>query len=157
MEEEMRKLIKPIAISLLVISMAGCSLLPSLGQTPTPSPNPSIPPSGYEPQPGDEKLTRGPVFLELENSSLAIMESYPIQVSAILNGNLPDPCHQLRVVVAPALTEKRINLEVYSLTDSTKVCITVLEPFNATIGLGSFPTGHYSVYVNGELLGEFDA
>ena len=153
----MKEIIKPLAISFFVLSLAGCSILPPVDQTPTPSSVPSIPPSGYEPKTGDEKLKRGEVFLDLENSSLAIMESFPIQVSAMLNGNLPDPCHQLRVVVTPAIAEKKINIEMYSLAELGKICITVLQPFNATIGLGSFPTGHYSVYVNDELLGEFDA
>lgn len=153
----MKEIIKPIAISLFILSMMGCSILPSSDQTPTPSPMPAFPPSGYEPQPGDDQLTWDQAFVELEGSSLAIMESYPIQVSVILNGNLPDPCHQLRVVAAPAIAEKRINLEVYSVTDPGKVCITVLQPFSATVGLGSYPTGHYSVFVNGKLLGEFDA
>ena len=29
--------------------------------------------------------------------------------------------------------------------------------FDVEIPLGSFPAGHYSLYINGELLGEFDA
>jgi hypothetical protein len=32
-----------------------------------------------------------------------------------------------------------------------------LEPFEANIGLGSFPSGYYSVRVNGEMIGEFDS
>ena len=153
----MKEFIRPLSLSLLLLSLAGCSLLPPADTFPTSTPVPSIPPSGYEPQPGDEQLKRGNVFLELGNSSLAIMESFPVQVNAMLNGNLPDPCHQLRVIVKPADTNNQVHLEVYSLADSSKVCITVLQPFNATIALGSFPSGHYRVYVNDELLGEFDA
>jgi hypothetical protein len=32
-----------------------------------------------------------------------------------------------------------------------------VEPFEATIDLGTYPSGHYSVWVNGELAGEFDS
>src|SRR4030065_2615997 len=96
----MKEFILPISISLLLVSLAGCSLLPPVNIPPTPTPTPpSTPPSSYEPQPGDDKLKRDQVFLELDNSSLVIMESYPIQVSAILNGNISDPCHQLPVAV----------------------------------------------------------
>jgi len=154
----MIKRIKATAIYLLVLTLAGCSLLPSAGTTPTPTqPTLNIPPSGYEPQPDDDKLSPGEVFLELDQSSLAIMESYPIQVNAILNGNLSDPCHQLRVVVAPADADNRINLKVYSLVDPAETCLAVLQPFSATIPLGSYADGKYSVYVNDELLGEFEA
>ncbi len=118
------------------------------------SPSPAIPASGYEPQPGDAKLTRGEVFLDMENSSVVISESLPAQVSATLSGNLPDPCHQLRVVVMPANAQNEINLVVYSVADSSMMCITVIEPFTATIPLGSYAGGHFRVYANGQLLGE---
>jgi len=113
--------------------------------------------TGFEPQPGDVSLTRNEVYLELDSSQLLIMESYPIQVIAILSGNLPDPCHRLRVAVTTADANNRINLDVYSLTSSDSVCTTVLEPFAASIPLGSYSGGHFSVYINGELLGEFDS
>jgi hypothetical protein len=157
MNKHFTQIVKPIAFSLCVLSLASCSLLPPSDTFPTATPAPSVPPSGYEPQPGDDALVRGNAFLDLQNSSLVVMESFPIQVSAILNGSLPDPCHQLRVVVSRLDAEKKVNLDVYSLMETGKICITMLQPFNATIKLGTFPTGHYSVYVNGELLGEFDA
>jgi len=113
--------------------------------------------TGFEPQPGDVSLTRGEVYLELDSSQLLIMESYPLQVIAILSGNLPDPCHRLRVTVTAADANNRIDLQVYSLTSIDAVCATVLEPFAASIPLGTYSGGHFSVYVNGELLGEFDS
>jgi hypothetical protein len=150
-EDLMKTVILLISIGLLFLSLTGCSLLPGMVQpTPTPDPFPS-----YEPQPGDEKLTRDQVFLDMENSDLLIMESYPIQVSAVLDGSLSDPCHQLRVVVNPADAENQINLEVYSVFDPGVACMTVIEPFNATIPLGSYPDGEYTVMVNGESLGSF--
>jgi len=152
----MKEIILTIIIGLLIISISGCSLIPG-GTQPTPTPVPSNPSSGYEPQPGDANLTRDQVFLELENSQVLVMESYPIQVSVLLNGSLSDPCHQLRVVVTPANSRNRIDLDVYSVYDKNTSCITVIQPFSATIPLGSFSSGKYSVYVNGELLGEFDA
>ena len=86
-----------------------------------------------------------------------VAESMPVQVSLTLVGNLSDPCHELRVVVSPGSSGNQINLDVYSVFDPTKACITVLQPFTANIRLGSYAGGHYTVYVNGQLLGEFDA
>jgi len=111
---------------------------------------------GYAPQPGDENLNRDQVFLELDNSQLLTSDNKPVQVSAILRGSLPDPCHQLRVSASAPDEQNVINLEVYSLVESGIRCITVIKPFHAIIPLGSFEAGHYAVYVNGELLGEFD-
>ena len=145
-----------IGIILLILSITGCSPIPG-GRQPTSTPVPPIPPSDYQPQPGDEKLKRDQVFVDLENSELLIMESYPIQVSAMLNGSLSDPCQQLRVVVTPANADNLINLEVYSVYDPGVACITVIEPFSTNVPLGFYSDGHYSVHVNGQLLGEFDA
>jgi predicted small lipoprotein YifL len=154
----MKEAILPITISLLILSLAGCSLLPPLGTLPSSTPAaPSIPTSGYEPQLEDDKQKRDQVFLDVENSSVVTMESYPVQVSVVLNGNLSDPCHQLRVVVTPANAQNEINLDIYSVVDPSVACITVLKPFSATIPLGNYAGGHYMVYVNGQLLGEFDA
>ena len=74
-----------------------------------------------------------------------------------LNGSLPDPCHELRVVRSGPDAENRIDLDVYAVVDPGDICITVIEPFSASIPLGSFEGGTYSVWVNGEKLGEFDS
>ncbi len=137
----------------VIISVPTTSAYPE-PSTPVPS-TPLIPPSGYEPQPGDENLKRSQVFLDLASSKLVVNGTGPLEVSVILNGNLPDPCHQLRVVVMGANENNSINLEVYSLAESGKACITVLKPFEVSIPLGSFSGGHILVYVNDEVLGEF--
>jgi hypothetical protein len=114
-----------------------------------------IPLSGYEPQPGDENLTRGQVFLDMNNSRFSSSAIPTSQVQVLLQGNLPDPCHVLRVVVSLPDENNVINLDVYSLVDPGIACITVLDPFNAEIPLGNYPDGDYTVMVNGERLGDF--
>lgn len=109
----------------------------------------------YAPQPGDNVLSGGNVYLD--STDLLILESYPIQVNLYFSGNLPTPCNQLRVVVPEPDADNRIFIEVYSVTDPNAMCIQVLDPFDTTISLGSFASGHYEVYVNGELIGEFDS
>jgi hypothetical protein len=113
--------------------------------------------TGYGPQPGDANLKRGEVFLDMAASKLLTTATQPHQAGALLEGNLPTPCHQLRVVVSQPDANKTINLEVYSVVDPAVICTDVLQPFEATISLGEYPGGHYSVYVNGQLLGEFDS
>lgn len=113
--------------------------------------------SEYQPAPGDDKLKRSTLQLDLESSAIVTMESAPVQVSVILRGSLPDPCHELRIVPSAPNQDKVIDIEVYSLVDPSQACITVIEPFEANVPLGSFPAGTYTVRVNGEILGEFDA
>ena len=109
----------------------------------------------YSPKPEDATLTRGKVFLD--STEILVMESYPVQIMLVLNGSLPTPCNQLRVEANPPDKQNRIQVEAYSVIDPEQMCIQVLDPFDANFGLGSFPTGHYSVWVNGEKVGEFDS
>lgn len=117
--------------------------------------NPVIPPSGYEPQPGDENLKRDQVLLELASSQLVVIATQPAQAKATLTGNLSDPCHFLRVIVTPPDSNNTISIEVYTLVDANTACITVLKPFTASIPLGRYSSGEYTVMVNGEKLGQF--
>jgi hypothetical protein len=150
------------------ISTASISYPAPVGEIPLPNipayPEPgipitgtlAIPPSGYEPQPGDGILQRDQVSVDLANSQITKTASVPTQVTAILEGSLSDPCHQLRVVVVPSFSLSTININVYSVVDPGMNCIMMIKPFTASIPLGSYSGGHYSVYVNGQLLGEFD-
>lgn len=147
----------------LVLLVASCA--PPLAPTPgadtavTSPPVDSMPTNEpitnpFAPQPGDESLTRGNVYIN--EASLIIRESFPPQISLTLSGDLPTPCNQLRVEVKPPDGEKKIVVDVYSVVDPSQICMQVLEPFDAVIDLGTFPTGHYMVWVNGEMAGEFD-
>jgi hypothetical protein len=97
------------------------------------------------------------VLFDAENSRVVLQESLPVQVSVILNGSQTDPCHQLRVVVSPPTAQNEINLDVYSLFNPDQACITVIKSFSTSIPLGSYPHGHYTIWVNGAMVGEFDA
>jgi len=118
----------------------------------TPMETPDMP---FAPKPNDKNLTRGNVFIK--ESGLLIRESFPSQITLSLSGDLPTPCHELRVEIKEPDSENKINVEVYSVVDPDQVCIQVLEPFQANIDLGTFPSGHYAVWVNGEIVGEFDS
>jgi len=109
----------------------------------------------FSPKPGDTNLTRGDVFIS--ETSLVIRESYPPQISLAISGDLPTPCHELRVDIASPDQENKIIADAYSVVDPNAVCVQVLEPLQEYVDLGTFPSGHYAVWVNGELAGEFDS
>ena len=123
--------------------------------TPPPVDDPIINEEPFLPRPGDKALHRGTVYLD--SIDLLTLESYPLQFSLALAGNLPTPCNHLRVAVSPPDAENKIVVNVYSVTDPNAVCIQVLEPFEVSIPLGSYPSGHYTLWVNGEQVAEFDA
>jgi hypothetical protein len=150
----------------LLLMLLAVSCVPQPQATPGPDTAVTSPPEGntstnepnvrpFSPQPGDADLTRGNIYIN--ESSLVIRESYPPQISLSISGDLPTPCNQLRAEVSPPDQENNIKMDVYTVIDPDKVCIQVLEPFEENIDLGTFPTGHYAVWVNGEKVGEFDA
>ena len=153
-----------LLVAALAPWLAACALLqapatvsPDTSVTSPPAGSPSQVPvkNPYAPKPADSNLTRGEVFIQ--EMGVLVRESYPPQISLSLSGALPTPCNQLRVQVNEPDDEQKINVEAYSVLDPDMICTQVLEPFQANIDLGTFPSGHYSVWVNGELAGEFDA
>lgn len=108
----------------------------------------------FSPQPEqDEDLDRRDV--EPDQVELRIMESYPVQISLHIAGNLPTPCHQLRVKIPGANEKGEIHIEVYSVVHPEEVCPQVLEPFDENIPLGTFEEKGYTFFVNGEKVGEY--
>ena len=112
-------------------------------------------PNEYAPQPSDPSLTRGEAFLDFKE--ILSLESFPLQFMLHLTGSLPTPCHQLRVDVNEPDSENKVQVEVYSVSNPDKICTQVIVPFDVNIPLGSFPTGKYSVWVNGEMVAEFQS
>jgi hypothetical protein len=152
---------------LLLMALLVASCAPPAGPTPGPDTAVTSPPvdtmptdqpvtNPFAPQPGDASLSPGTVFLN--EVSLIIRESFPPQISLTLAGDLPTPCNQLRVAIGSPTPnpENKIMVDVYSVVDPSQVCVQVLEPFEESIDLGTFPAGHYTVWVNGEMAGEFD-
>ncbi len=71
---------------------------------------------------------------------------------------LHDPCYQLRVSSSQLDSQNRIQLEIYAVTSKDKPCrlMALSTPQETAISLGSLPTGHYSAWINGKQVGEFD-
>lgn len=104
---------------------------------------------------GGEDNEIGQVFIS--NADLLIMESYPVQISLSVSGELPTPCHELVSEVDAPDEENRIHVSVASMFDSDEACIQVLEAFSTqlSIDMQGANDGIYSVWVNGDLIGEF--
>lgn len=106
----------------------------------------------YAPSPGDEDKIQGEVFSE--GMDVRKLEGDSNEYLLDLNGSLPTPCHELRIVILPPNEEARIDVDVYSLLSPMSVCTQVLEPFEASVSLGTYTGGAYIVSVNGEKIGE---
>lgn len=109
---------------------------------------------GAPPVSEGQEFERGPAFVD--EAELELTGEIPVKVDLVLRGSLPTPCHSLHWTSEPPDDQGRINIEVSSLYDPALSCIQVLEPIEATIPIGSFTEGSYSVWVNGEQVGEFE-
>ncbi len=124
---------------------------------PLPDPTQAIAPE--KPQPtgsgisADAGMLRGEVFID--GVDLLIRESFPIQLAVIIKGNLPTPCHKLRVDVSRPDEQNRIAVLVFTVVNPDEICIQVLSPFEEQVQLTNLTEGTYSVWVNGSRVGEF--
>lgn len=145
---------KTILTSILLIAILnGCMTSPD---SPVSNDSPIQPSqSDYLPSPADGSLLRGEVYLD--SVELLTLESFPLQFTLALKGSLPTPCHNLRIAVSPPDSRNKILVDIYSVTNPDEICTQVLEPFEVNFPLGSFPTGAYSLWVNGEMVAEFQS
>jgi inhibitor of cysteine peptidase len=155
----MKKILIPLILGTFILG--ACAPIPD--EPAATSPNMDQPVSSDEtatpqvnlPATTDSNLLRSNAYLD--SAELLTLESYPLQFTLALKGNLPTPCNQLRVDVSQPDTENRIDVDVYSMVESGRICAQVLAPFEENVPLGSFPAGHYTLWVNGEQIAEFDA
>lgn len=109
--------------------------------------------------PGTATSTTAPIreAVYISSSELLIMESYPVQVSLHITGDLPTPCHTFHFAVAAPDAENRIYVTVWSVSNQAAMCTQVLEPFDESISVSmeGAAEGTYSVWLNGEMVEEF--
>jgi hypothetical protein len=111
----------------------------------------------YAPQAGDSALMRGDITID--SDSINLSESQPPRVTLDFAYFQPTPCYQLRVEVSPPDTQNRIDIKAYALAEKDKPCalMALATPLQASLDLGSFPKGHYSLWLNSTQVGEFDS
>jgi hypothetical protein len=151
---------KPILMVILTLTLALSACAPSMEEsvnsdTPVSSDDPATPRPEEPVLVPENGLMRGNVYID--STDLLTLESYPLQFVLQITGNLPTPCHQLRVEVSPPDVQNKVMVDVYSVTDPAMMCIQVLEPFDKNVSLGSFPAGKYTLWVNGKMVAEFQA
>ncbi len=148
-------------VVLMIVLFAAC------GPAATPTPlvvtenNSPVPPvlqaeNPYAPQPGDDNMMGGVV--NIDSSSLSLTQSPP-QVTLDFAYFKPTPCFQLRLIVSQPDVQNRINVKAYAVAEKDKACtlMALATPLQASLDLGTFAKGHYSVWLNDVKVGEFDS
>ncbi|HMT21247.1 MAG TPA: hypothetical protein PKE20_08395, partial [Promineifilum sp.] len=114
-------------------------------EPPTPTPGPTVEPS---PAPGSNEPTRGQAVVN--SIDVLILESFPVQVNVVAQGDLPDSCTQIDEIISQ-LTGDTFRVAITTLRQPGEICTQVLVPFEQSIPLdvAGLPAGDYSVLVNG--------
>jgi len=141
----MPRKVRALLFSLLVVTLAACSLIEGGEQEATAPPD--SPTSTSEAEEAEEPETRQ---ADVESIEVLILESFPVQVNVIASGTLPDACTTLN---EPAPRQEG-NTFVVNLTATRlpeEVCSQAIVPFDKVIQLDveGLSAGTYTVSVNG--------
>ncbi len=140
-------------LSLLMLS--ACAVLPASSDRDAQNPPGPVTQLPTFASTDDAGLSR--VEVNFDAAQILSMESDPLQFTLNLKGNLPTPCHKLHVDVGEPDAQNQIHIDAYSLVDPALACAQVLQPFDVTVPIGSFPAGRYTLWLNGEMIGEIQA
>jgi hypothetical protein len=150
MEKRMRSFHRISLFILTALFFTACSTSGTSAPPLVPADNP------FEPQAGDNTMALSDVlvnsaFLNLQQPQESVLLGFSFYKEAA--------CDQLRVSVSQPDAKKQINVSVYAVREKDKPCTlaNLRAPIQANVILGSYPKGHYSVYVNGVKAGEFDS
>lgn len=136
--------------------LSACIALP----TPTPTATTSAPyisiaeDNPYAPKPEDTTLRVGGVTI----TSIGLLERFdlnPTRVEVDFLGSLPSVCNELRIKVNPPNEKYQVHIEAYSLINPNIKCDNVFQQFEASVLLGVYSNGRFTVWVNGGLVGDF--
>lgn len=95
---------------------------------------------------GDDDVVFGSDAV-VQSMSVAMMESYPVQVSVGLSGYLPDGCTTIREILATRDGDTFIIQIVTQRLSGDIVCTMAIVPFNKNVALAveGLPAGEYTV------------
>lgn len=167
----MKRLVLPLALTLLIGACASGTadtVPPVVPDTNVTNERPDVtevpdggsstvtdPPGVPRADPVQPPVEKGP--FNVDRVDIMVMESFPIQVAVEIYGTIPTPCDMTGWKVD--LVGDEIFIDVFSipLNDPAASCVAVTEDVDVRVPLGSFESGSYTVYVNGDEYGDFEA
>lgn len=144
------------SLFLITILVTGCMPTPAVEPTPTAAPPYRITPNENPFEPKLEDVSRQIATVNI--SSVVFSEQYeftPPRAAIRFIGSMPSVCNELRIDISEPDEEYNVFIEVYSLINPDIQCDNVFQQFEASILMGTYSPGRYSVWVNGALAGDF--
>lgn len=152
----MKTALRSIQFFFVILLVGGCFPTPTVAPTATayapyritPEENP------FAPQTSD----LGKQIAGVTITSISLSERFdltPPRVMLRIQGSMPSVCNELRLAIERPDAESRIFIEAYSLVNSEIKCDDVFQQFEASILMGTYSSGRYTIWVNGGLAGDF--
>ncbi len=144
---------KPLIVALMIVLIIVLSACNGNAPTDAPAEAPTeTPPQLTDTTPFDTPVIDRNSYQEhsyVESMQINIMESFPLQVSVTIQGNLPDGCTELVDLKATKMDETTFEVHIYTMRDPQAICTMALVPFEETLPLdvAGLPAGTYSVRV----------
>ena len=134
---------------------AGALLLVSCQPAIPPQPEPDTPVSSDDqpvpptPVPDEGKYTIAEIFM-VDSVDALILESWPLQVNAVVTGNLPDGCTTIHRTESRR-EDNRFYLKIFTIREKEAFCTQALVPFEEVIPLDVYglPAGTYTIEAYG--------
>jgi len=97
---------------------------------------------------GDESFVYGTA--QVDSIDILMLESFPVQISVVARGNLPDGCTAIDQI-AQQRQGDTFKVTITTRRPADKICTEALVPFQEAISLEvvGLPAGTYTVDVNG--------
>ena len=130
-----------------LLMLAACAPAPSapgIGNEADPTATPQGQPGDTQDRPANQA--------QVESVELLLLESFPVQVHALVKGNLADGCTEIdQIQQTRDLDAKAFTVTITTSRDPDKICTQALVPFEESIPLDArdLPAGIYTVDVNG--------
>lgn len=87
---------------------------------------------------------------QVDTVEVLIMESFPVQISVIARGNLPDSCTRIDEIITQQSGDT-YRVAITTLRQPDQMCTQAIVPFeqNVSLDVAGLPAGTYNVSVNG--------
>ena len=108
-------------------------------------------PMGTVPDTGEvATVSRMPILID--DVTVNVMESFPMQISLDITGSIQDGC-DFPVVIKELIGENTITVNIYREIPGEVFCPMVIQPYSETIVLnGTFESGQYTIVVNDQVI-----
>ena len=153
------KLLIPLTILVLTLLLAACASQPL--ETPSAAePAPEQPLTSNETTPteelpdvqsakGDEEEMKMIIgeSAYVDSLDMLFLESFPLQVHALVKGNLPDGCTKIREITVEKESEEHFTIHIITQSPDGLMCTQALVPFEENVALDVYglPAGTYTV------------